>query len=656
MRGRRHARLLSPLDVGPLHLRNRVVSTAHGAFTDFYRPGEPPERYVAYQQRRAAGGCGLVILQPLHVHPSSQALGHHVYEPHDLVARLRLMADALHVHATPVVQQLIHFGAEFASDARTDLQPLWAFSPIVSPTGGERAHVMTDAEVEEVADAFAHTAALAVQAGVDGVELHCAHGYLLQQSVSPWANQRDDRWGDRRTFLLEVIRRTREAVGPDAAVGMRISLDDAVPESRGGLGPTGLRAVAADAVATGMLDYVNTSWGSRAAHYATAVGGYEHPHGMFGQLVAEMRAAVGPEVPVIGMGRVVDPDMAEAWLVDGVCDLVAMTRAQIADPDVVAKVAVGEADRIRPCVGANQGCVDRMHQALPITCFHNPDVGREDRLPTPPPRIDVPRRVLVVGAGPAGLKAAVVAAGRGHEVRIVDGADRPGGRLRWATSFGPAAELQGAVDWLVSELGHHGVEVELTATMTAADVVASGVEAVVLATGSRAPDPLLPGLDGSVPVWTTDDAMRGEVSGQRVLVVDHLGTHESAQAAERLGAAGAEVLLATPAQVVGPKLGFTHVKAQLRRLHEAGVQQWTSEVFTGTVDGVACLRHAHTRELTHLPVDLVVAGVHRLADDRMRDDLAVLGPDLEVVVAGDAVAPRTAMHAIRDGDTAGRRV
>ena len=649
-----HTRLLSPLDVGPLRLRNRVVSTAHGAFTDFYRPGEPPERYVAYQERRAAGGCGLVILQPLHVHPSSQALGHHVYEPDDLVARLRLMADRLHAHDTPVVQQLIHFGAEFASDARTDLQPLWAFSPIVSPTGGERAHVMTEDEVDEVADAFARTAALAVQAGVDGVELHCAHGYLLQQSVSPWANRRDDHWGDRRSFLLEVIRRTRAAVGPDAAVGMRISLDDAVPESRGGLGPAGLRAVAADAVATGMLDYLNTSWGSRAAHYATAVGGYEHPHGMFGALVAEMRAAVGPAVPVIGMGRVVDPDMAEAWLADGVCDLVAMTRAQIADPDVVAKVAAGEADRIRPCVGANQGCVDRMHQALPITCFHNPDVGREHRLPSPPPHVEERRRVLVVGAGPAGLKAAAVAAARGHEVRVVDAADAAGGRLRWATSFGPAAELRGAVDWLLAELGRHGVEVELGIGLTAEDVAAAGVDAVVLATGSRPPDPLLPRLDGSVPVWTTDEAMQRQATGQRVLVVDHLGTHESAQAAERLGAGGAEVVLATPGQVVGPKLGFTHVKAQLRRLYDAGVQPWTSEVFTGTTDGTATLRHAHTREVTDVPVDVVVAGVHRLADDGMRDELAALAPELPVLLAGDAVAPRTAMHAIRDGDGAGR--
>lgn len=174
-----HPHLLSPLDIGRVRVRNRMRSTAHGAFTDFYRPGEPADRYVAYQQRRAGGGCGLVILQPLHVRPSSQVLGHHVYDPDDLRPKLARMADALHAHDTPVIVQLIHFGAEFASDSRTDLQPLWAFSPLVAPSSGERAHAMTDTQVHEVVEAFAATAAMAVDAGVDGVELHAAHGYLV---------------------------------------------------------------------------------------------------------------------------------------------------------------------------------------------------------------------------------------------------------------------------------------------------------------------------------------------------------------------------------------------------------------------------------------------------------------------------------------------
>lgn len=648
-----HERLLSPLDVGPLRLRNRVVSTAHGAFTDFYRPGEPADRYVAYQERRAAGGCGLVILQPLHVHPSSQALGHHVYDPDDLASKLRRMADALHAHETPVVVQLIHFGAEFDSAARTDLQPLWGFSPTVSPTGNEVAHEMSDNEVMEVLQAFADTAALVVDSGVDGVELHAAHGYLVQQSFSPWANQRDDRWGDHRSFVMEAVARMRAAIGPDAALGMRISLDDDVAEARGGLGPAGIRAVANDVVETGHLDYLNTSWGSRAAHYATAVGGYEHPHGMFTDLVAQMHDVVDGRVPVIGMGRVVDPDMAENWLAKGVCDLVAMTRAQIADPDVVAKVVAGEAERIRPCVGANQGCVDRMHQALPITCFHNPDVGREHRL-APLAKVREPRDVLVVGAGPAGLKAAEVAARRGHRVRVVDGAREPGGRLRWATTFGPAHELVGAIDWVVEELERLGATLELERQVDAHAVLETKPEVVVVAAGSRPASPALPGCDDSVPVWSTDEAMQVNATDLRVLVVDHLGTHEAAQSAERLAAAGAEVVHATPGPVVGAALGFTHVKAQRRRLLELGVELATGQSFNALADGTASLRDVHMKTTRTMAVDAVVAAVHRRADDRLASRLRELAPHLPVHLAGDAVAPRTAMHAFREGDAAGR--
>lgn len=649
-----HSRLLSPLDIGRVRVRNRVVSTAHGAFTDFYRPGEPAERYVAYQQRRAAGGCGLVILQPLHVHPSSQALGHHVYDPDDLRPKLARMAEVLHAHDTPVVVQLIHFGAEFASDARTDLQPLWAFSPLVAPSSGERAHAMTDAQVHEVIDAFASTAALVVDAGIDGVELHAAHGYLLQQSVSPWANQRDGRWGDHRSFLLDVVDATRRAVG-DAVVGLRISLDDAVATDRGGLGPAGLRAVAADVAATGALDYLNTSWGSRAAHYATAVGGYEHPHGMFEDLVTAMRTVVGPDLPLIGVGRVVDPDMAERWLDDGICDLVAMTRAQIADPDVVGKVASGRADRIRPCVGANQGCVDRMEQTLPITCFHNPDVGREHRLADLTP-VASPRRILVVGAGPAGMRAAVTAARRGHDVTLVDEAGRLGGRLHWATTFGPARELAGAIAWLRTELDDLAVTVELGRRWAVADVVAHNPDVVVVATGSMAPDPPLDGLDASIATWSTDNALERKPPDAPVLVIDQLATHEAAQAAHRLAAAGCPVTLATPGPVVGAKVGFTHVKAQRRGLLEAGVDVRVSTVLVGIHDGVAQLRQVLTGATDDLAIGVVVAAVPRLAADGLVDELAQTAPDLEVLVAGDAVAPRTAMHAFREGDDAGRAI
>ena len=288
------ALLLSPIRVGSLELRNRVVSTAHGAFLDFYRPGEPADRYVAYQERRAAGGAGLIVLQPVHVHPSSHALGHYTYDPADLAPKLRRMADAIHRHGTRVLVQLIHFGAQFNSEARDDLQPLWSFNGVASAEG-ESSHAMTTEEIEAVVDGFVRTAELAVECGLDGVELHAAHGYLLQQSFSPWGNGRADEWGEPLRFATTVLDRVREALGPTPVVGLRISAEDWMRPAAGGLGVDGLQRVAAALVGTGKLDYLNHSEGARAAHYARAVGSYRHPFGEFLPLTAGLRRrSMGP--------------------------------------------------------------------------------------------------------------------------------------------------------------------------------------------------------------------------------------------------------------------------------------------------------------------------------------------------------------------------
>jgi 2,4-dienoyl-CoA reductase-like NADH-dependent reductase (Old Yellow Enzyme family) len=642
--------LLSPLRVGSLELRNRVVFTAHGAFLSFYRPGESADRYVAYQERRAAGGAGLIILQPVQVHPSSQSPGHYVYEPDDLRAKLRRMSDALHAHGTGVLLQLMHFGAEFRSDANTDLTPLWSFGGTVSPSGSEASHAMTAAEIDEVADAFVDTAVIAIESGLDGVELHAAHGYLLQQSFSPWANTRADEWGRPERFMTTILERMRARVGAQPVVGVRISLDDFRSPEAGGLGPAGLRAAARTLVDTGHVDYVNTSAGSRSAHYSRAVASYEHPPGELLPLAAQLRSELGGRVPVVGVGRVTTPELAERALRDGTCDLVAMTRAQIADPDVVAKFAAGEADRIRPCVGANQGCVDRMVGGLPITCFHNPDVGREHRLDDAA-AADA-QRVLVVGGGPAGLAAALAAARRGHEVTLVERGERLGGRLRLVELCGAAGQLMEAVRHAERELERLGVTVEL-GTEADADLIARRAPGiVVVAAGARPAPDKLPAGDGSVPVIGLDAALQEGVGGRRVLVVDHIGAEEVVLGAERLGADAAELTFVTPMPSVGAFIGFTRISAQLKRLYRLGPPPRTMTLLTDIRDGAAVLRHIHSGAVDAVPADLVVAGVHGRPDLSLKDAARAAGA--RVLVAGDAVAPRDAMRAFREGDDAGR--
>lgn len=637
--------LLTPVRIGSREVRNRVVFTAHGAFLDFYRPGIPPGRYVAYEERRARGGAGLIVLQAMHVHRTSHALGHYVYEEGDLRPKLAAMADAVHRHGTTLVSQLIHFGAQFRSDARQDLEPLWAFDDVVTGEG-EAAHRMTAAEIEEVLDAFARAATVAVESGIDGVELHATHGYLVQQSFSPWGNRRDDAWGEPLAFARALVARVRAAIGDEPIVGLRVSTDDFVSPARGGLGPERTRELVAELVAGGGLDYVNQSEGARTAHYARSIGTYRREPGEFLPLARALKGRLDGAVPVIGVGKLHDPELAERAIEAGDCDLVAMTRAQIADPDLVAKLERG--GRVRVCVGANQGCVDRMVGGLPITCFHNPDVGREER--GEPEPAEAPRRVLVVGGGPAGLKAAEVAARRGHRVTLIERAPELGGRLRHVRRLGRAAELYRSIDWLRDELADLEVDLRLETEAGAEEL--GGADVIVLATGSRPGLDRLDAGDGSIPLLSLDDCVSNEPPTGRLLFVDVRGDLETALCAEHLAASGAALTLVTPALHVAPHVGFTHLKDVLGRLYGLGAVLEPSTVLDRIEAGEAHTRHVHTGEVRRRAYDAIVAGVHGRSETALASTVERAG--IRLLVAGDAVAPRSAMHAFREGADAGR--
>ena len=394
-------KLLTPIRIGNLEVKNRVVSTAHSAFLDFYRPGGDGERYMAYQERRAEGGTGLIIMTAMHVHPTSQIPNHFMYEPEDMAVKFRKISDRVHGHGAKIVSQLFHFGMQGKSESRDDYAPIWGFSPTITQAG-EAVHEMTDDEVEEIIDAFAKAAKVAVSNGVDGVELHGTHGYLIQQSFSPWANQRKDRWGEHLYFVKELAKRVRAAIGPDKLLGFRISADDFIKPQDGGLGHAKLCEIAGEIIRTGHFSYLNHSEGAGGAHYARAIASYRYPFGEYLPLTRGLREAIGGLVPMIGVGKIPTPDLAERALQEGDCDLVGMTRAQIADPDLVKKVSTGQLNRIRLCTGANQGCFDRTGQ-FPITCIQNPEVGEENRFKALALEIVTPMKVLVIGGGPAGI-------------------------------------------------------------------------------------------------------------------------------------------------------------------------------------------------------------------------------------------------------------
>jgi 2,4-dienoyl-CoA reductase-like NADH-dependent reductase (Old Yellow Enzyme family) len=631
--------LFSPIRIGAKTVRNRVVVTSHGASEAFRNPGADPATYIEYLRRRAAGGAGLIIAQPVLSDPG-RAVGPEMLDRHGRLAA------AVRAEGATFLLQLTHLGAYARSEADVHRRPLPGFEN-TQTAAGETAHRMTDAEIELMIEGYRQLAEMAAAAGFDGVEVHGAHGYLVQQSLTPATNARDDRWGhDRTLFARRLLEVARAEMGPSRIVGYRTPVDDLRSPDDGGVGFAGTVEIVATMLGTGHIDVLNTTIGDGGASYARAIPNYRYDEAPNIDALRRLRAALPIEVPVVGVGRILSPGVAESVLASGAADLVAMTRAHIADPDLVAKVGAGNAHRVRPCVGGNV-CVNRKLQGYPeISCLHNPEVLREEELAVRPAA--VARDVLVVGAGPAGLKAAEIAARRGHRVQVVDAGVRPGGRLRAAESTAALA-LVSTVDHLVAELAEHGVPVRSGVTVGAALLRSTAPDHVVLATGARplTAEAFPDAADGVVR--SPAEALAAPPDG-RVLVYDTVGANEGPLVAEALALRGSQVSYVTSCETVMPWGGALHryeVPAILRRR--------CAQVVTGGLLGELDGKHALVvrpdgETLLELDVDAVVAVTPPRPVLDLVGTLEELG--LPYTVVGDALAPRTAMHAFKEGHEA----
>ncbi|GAB3990568.1 oxidoreductase [Nocardioides marmoraquaticus] len=560
--------LLEPFRLGHLHLRNRVVSASHEpAYT---HDGMPKERYRRYHVEKARGGVGLTMIGgSAVVSPDSPpAFGNIEVHRDEVVPWLRLLADEVHDAGAAVMIQLTHLGRR-SSNFSGDWLPLVYPSRSREPAHRSFAKAAETWDVDRIVGHYVAAAQRCVAAGLDGVELE-AYGHLLDGFLSPATNDRDDEYGGdaarRRAFGVRVVSGIRAAVGPDFVIGLRMSMDECLTDGVG-LDEAVETVGELSAVGVDVLSVIRGTIESDAtlARVIPSMGDRSAPHLEF---AGEVRARV--DVPVMHSGMVADVATARHALTAGLVDLVGLTRPQIADPHLVAKVARGETDRIRPCVGANY-CLDAIYESGDAKCLHNAATGRELLLPQVVPLTRRRRRAVVVGAGIAGLEAARVLGERGHDVTVLEANASPGGQVRLAAAAPRRRDLVGIVDWRVAEARHLGVEVRYGVLAEPGDVLALDPDVVVVATGGLPDTEVL--ASGAEHVLDTWDVLGGDAHPTgSVLVYDDHGGEAALGTVELLAARGCDVELVTPERTVGIGVGGMSSPAYLRAFADHGVR------------------------------------------------------------------------------------
>ncbi|GCE43825.1 mycofactocin system FadH/OYE family oxidoreductase 1 [Rhodococcus sp. USK10] len=633
------AQLTDPITLAGRHAPSRVLLGPHPTNLGAGRALSP--RHVAYYERRARGGAGIVVTEVASVHASDWP-----YEraplASDCVAGWRDVVDACRPHGTLVLAGLGHTGLQGSSAYSQAV--LWGPSGIADVISREMPMQMEQAEIDGLVDGFRAGAAAAAAADVDGVELDVGPRALLRQFLSNLTNVRDDAYGtDPLRLLREVLTAVRAELGPGRILSLRLSCDEET--SWAGITPSIAAGHARDlADALDLLVVVRGGPLSPNAYRPD----FHRPPAFGTELCRGIRTAVAGAVPVVLQGSVVDPADARRALDDGVADVVEMTRAQIADPDLVVKIRRGAVPR--PCVLCNQTCQVLDPRNPVVTCVGNPTAGHEtvDPEETLDPTEDaavVAGTALVVGGGPAGLEAARVLALRGRRVTVAEASTRLGGMVRDAVG---APHLRALTDWLENECRGLGVEFRLGTTVSEAELDAAERDGVtvILATGST-PRPLPFPVVGRVRCLGAADLQDGDVPAEGPHVVfDPVGGPVGVAVAEWLAARGRDVSIVTQDSVAGSRLGLTGDLADANtRLQRAGVtRHLDSRIVSIDGDGMR-LRNRYTAEESVVPCAVLIDCSHRLPEDT----LGATRPD--AVRAGDCVAPRTLLEAVREGRT-----
>jgi 2,4-dienoyl-CoA reductase-like NADH-dependent reductase (Old Yellow Enzyme family)/thioredoxin reductase len=573
------------------------------------------------------------------VHPSGLLTPHTLggFLP-ELVSGYRRVAQAVQPAGTRLFVQLFHGGRE--QIVTPPRPPALAPSAVPSQRFRTEPREISPREIEEIVAGYARAAQIAAEAGLDGVEISAAHRYLAEQFFDPELNRRSDEWRDGSRFIRGVVDAVRPAT-PELCLGVRLSADS----SQFG--------VMFQTVLECGVDYVSLALGDSSTYLGSV--GIVPPPPLAESLIAEHAVLEGERPAVITTSRIVDPSAADALIGEGKADAVGMTRALIADPELPAKARVGRSDEIVRCIGCN-ACIAHYHAGTAIACAVNPSTGRELSFRAPSASAKSQRRIVVVGGGPAGIAAALEAAGAGHGVVLFERTDGLGGQLALAGNAPGNADVARAfVSMSERRLRKGGVEVMIGSTATVGDVVSLGPDAVVVATGAKPYVDDRVDLDGveAVHAW---DVLAGHVpDGSTVVVADWGGDPGGLDAAELLAAAGNRVTLAIESLAVGEALHQYRRNLYLQRLYRAGVEIVHHLRIVSGGDGRVAFRNVFAPDLVAtFAADLLVIARGRVPEDELSGPLAKAG--VRVETAGDCCSPRSLEEAVLEGTLAAHRV